>query len=352
MVQFRSDFLSVIVGAMTVLSTGDRTRGDAPVFELVTSSDAITVRLNGALFTRYITQSGKKPILWPVIGPTGKTMTRAYPMRDTAGESTMDHPHHRSIWFGHGSVNGIDFWSEANGSGTIRHVDILHMQSSPEPFFVVKNEWLSEDGTKVCTDYREIRFGADDQRRWIDFDVTFVNDTTTPVTFGDTKEGTFGVRVTDEMRVDQGLGGMIVNSLGAKNKDAWGTTASWVDYHGPVSKEWVGIAVLNHPSSFRFPTYWHVRTYGLLAANVFGVHNFKNSRQENGAFVLQPGQRIPLYYRVILHRGDEKQGRIPEAFAEYVKVDKAVDGIQPSSMEQVPLVQPDDTATARLPAGD
>jgi len=23
-----------------------------------------------------------------------------------------DHPHHRSMWFSHGLVNGVDFWGE------------------------------------------------------------------------------------------------------------------------------------------------------------------------------------------------------------------------------------------------
>ena len=30
------------------------------------------------------------------------------------GEET-DHVHHRSVWVTHGSVNGVDFWSEADG---------------------------------------------------------------------------------------------------------------------------------------------------------------------------------------------------------------------------------------------
>ena len=80
------------------------------------------------------------------------------------------------------------------------------------------------------------------------------------------------------MAVDGDRGGKIVNSLEAIDQEAWGKAAAWVDYHGPVGPDEVqaGIAVLNHPSSFRFPTFWHVRTYGLLAANVFGLHNFKS----------------------------------------------------------------------------
>ena len=120
-------------------------------------------------------------------------------------------------------------------------------------------------------------------------------------------------------------GGNIVNSLGDTDGATWGKQSSWVDYHGPVGKEnqVVGIAILNHPSSFRFPTYWHVRTYGLFAANVFGIHNFENSNEKDGSHTLKPGATMTFRYRVLLHRGDEKQARIAEAFVEYAKIDKS-----------------------------
>ena len=272
--------------------------------------DNVTVRVNGELFTRYIA-SPTRPILFPIIGPTGQPMTRSYPMEGGLEGEVTDHPHHRSLWFAHGDVNGVDFWTEQKASGTIRHVEFQKIESSPEPVLTTHNEWLNSDGKKLLSDFREIRFGADEDRRWIDYDVTLVNDTEEPVKLGDTKEGTFGMRVAAALAVDAGLGGEIVNSLGACDRDCWGKPASWVDYHGPIGKEVVGIAVLNHPSSFRFPTYWHVRTYGLLAANVFGLHNFKNSNDEDGSHVLEPSDRLPFYYRVLLHRGNEQQGAFP-----------------------------------------
>ena len=308
--------------------------------------DNVTVRVDGELFTRYVSLSHSRPILFPIIGPSGRPMTRSYPMQTDVEGEVADHPHHRSLWFGHGDVNGVDFWSEHKASGTIHHVEFLKVESQPEPVIITHNEWLTADGKKLLTDFREIRFGADADRRWIDFDVTLVNDTEQAVKLGDTKEGTFGIRVAAALAVDAGHGGEIVNSLGARDGSTWGKPASWVDYHGPMDKQYVGIAVLNHPSSFRFPTYWHVRTYGLLAANVFGLHNFKNSNEEDGSHVLEPGDRLPFYYRVLLHRGDEQQGRIPEEFAEYVKVDKPIDGIAPMRISQIPLVDQVDAEIA------
>ena len=74
------------------------------------------------------------------------------------------------------------------------------------------------------------------------------------------------------MELDEG--GQIINSNGLTDTKAWGQAAPWVDYSGMVDGQRLGIAILNHPSSFRFPTHWHVRTYGLFAANPFGLRDF------------------------------------------------------------------------------
>src|SRR5262245_57424204 len=41
----------------------------------------IEVSVDGKPFTTYIFNAGFKPILWPIVGPTGKEMTRAWPLR-------------------------------------------------------------------------------------------------------------------------------------------------------------------------------------------------------------------------------------------------------------------------------
>ena len=137
------------------------------------------------------------------------------------------------------------------------------------------------------------------------------------VTFGDTKEGSFGLRVNETLKVEAKKGGKIINAEGITNEEAWGKASPWVDYHGPAQGDLVGIAILNHPSSFRFPSYWHVRPYGLFAANPFGLSDFKASKEVNGEHAMKQGESFTLRYRVIFHKGDEKEGKIAEAFKKY-----------------------------------
>jgi hypothetical protein len=278
-----------------------------------------TVKIDGKPFAEYVIDSGKKPIVWPIIGPTGKAMTRAYPME--AAKDTKDHPHHRSLWFSHGDVNGIDFWTEGNGKGTVKHQEFVKVQGGKTAVIITRNNWLGPDGKKVLEDERTFTFAADENARWIDFDIT-LKASEGKVKFGDTKEGTFGMRVPDTMRVDSKKGGRIVNSKGQTDDAAWGVPAEWVDYSGPVDGENVGIAIFDHPSSFKSPTYWHVRTYGLFAANPFGLQDFPNGAGKDGSATLAQGETMKFRYRIYLHKGDEKIGKVSEAYAVYAKETK------------------------------
>lgn len=284
------------------------------------SERGAVVTVDGKLFSEYLIRSHSKPVLYPLIGPTGKSMTRGYPLHtEPAAGEQHDHPHHRSVWIGHGSVNGYDFWldDESGRHGRIVHREFVQLRAIENRAVIVsRNDWVAPGGKTICEDLRTLTFAAGTNRRWIDFDVK-LRATHGKVVFGDTKEGTFALRVAGSLKVNAGQGGRIVDSKGRRDEDVWGKTASWVDYHGRIGGETVGIAILNHPTSFRYPTNWHVRTYGLMAANPFGRSAFGSSDKLDGSHVLEPGESITLRYRVLLHTGDERQGKVADRFVEY-----------------------------------
>jgi hypothetical protein len=292
--------------------------------EITKGTDALEVKIDGKLFTRYIFAGAPKPYLWPIIGPSGDPITRAYPMRDVAGEK-HDHPHQRSLWFTHGLVNGIDFWAETDKSGHQVHRAFEAVEASGTVGRIrAVNDWVVRDGDqakKICEDTRELRIYATQPNRMLDFDIT-IRASDGDVTFGDTKEGMFGVRVASSMDVDQPQkgqpGGHIVNSRGESDAKAWGRPAEWVDYSGPVNGKTVGITILNHPSSFRHPTHWHVRTYGLFAANPFGLHDFSNDKSKDGSYTIPRGESITFRYRVVFHEGDASAANPAAAYQAYI----------------------------------
>ncbi len=288
-----------------------------PALTVEKSDTAVAVKVDGKPFATYVFKSGTKPIVWPIIGPTGLEMTRAWPMKDGVEGEKKDHIHHRSFWFTHGNVNGVDFWGEtAKVQGTIQHKELYSAIGGKTATIATRNEWLGPDGKLICQDEPTLKFGASADARWIDF-ATKVTAVADEVTFGDTKEGAFGVRVAETMKEEAKLGGKIVTSEGLTDKDAWGKPAKWVDYYGPVGGKTVGIAIFDHPKSFRHPTTWHVRTYGLFAPNPFGLHDFPAGKEKDGSHKMKKGESFLLKYRVYFHQGDEKEGKVAEAYSKF-----------------------------------
>jgi len=277
-------------------------------------TNTVGVFISRSSFTTLNFADGPKPYFYPIMGPTGDPVTRSYPMQKVEGE-TSDHPHHRSWWFTHGSVNGIDFWSESEKAGRIFQTKIELLESGDVMGRIrTANDWVAPTGETVCQDVREVRIYNTSNGRLLDFNVT-IRAMEGPVTFGDTKEGMMGFRVASSMDADRG--GHIVNSRGQKDADTWGMPAEWCDYYGPMYGRTVGIAVMDHPSSFRHPTYWHVRTYGLFAANPFGLKDFPNGKGKDGSHTIPAGGEMRFRYRIFIHEGTTDQANIARVQAGY-----------------------------------
>ena len=286
----------------------------------ITKGDAkVTVKLDGVLLTEYYYKDVPRPYFYPVVGPTGEPVNRHWPMAMGEGEQT-DHVHHRSLWFTHGDVNGIDFWSESSKKmtlGQIVHQKFLKVESGDDVGVIAtQNDWISE-GKVICRDTRKHTFRRGPHGPMIDFEVV-VHASEGDVTFRDTKEGSMAVRLAPTMRLRGDVGqGHIINSEGVKDKDTWGKKAAWVDYVGPVKGETVGVAIFDHPDNARHPTWWHVRDYGLFAANPFGVHYFEKKEANAGDMKIAKGQEQAFRYRLYIHRYDTKQAEVAKMFKEY-----------------------------------
>ncbi len=303
------------------LEPAPKREGGSGQIDLKPEGDNLLVSTGGKPFTVYRTDAGPKPFYFPIYGPTGVPHTRSYPMNDVAGED-RDHPHQRSMWFTHGKVNGVDFWSEGKNHGFIKETSRKTVAGGSSIGLIrTTDEWLGPDGKKVCDDVRVVRFFDTSKTRIIDFDIRLTA-TAGDLTFGDTKEGMFGLRVASSMDVVRKKGGKITNAEGLVDDKAWGKPSAWVDYTGPVQDQTVGIAILNHPSSFRYPTTWHVRTYGLFAANPFGWHDF--GKGTSGEYVLPSGHSVDFRYRVILHTGDTAGAHLETAFQAYANAPRIV----------------------------
>ncbi len=285
---------------------------------VITESDGkAVVTIGGELFTEYVFSGHAKPILYPIIGPHGIEMTRHYPMKEGVDNEASDHPHHKSLWYTHDDVNGVQFWMEYPGRSSKQPGKIRQKEMKIDGASIVtENQWTAPDGKVVCRDSRTITFGASDVGRFIDFTIT-LKAADGEVVFGDTKEGSMGIRThpmlrlqADEKRGNHTAKGKSINSEGVEGKEMWGKRAKWVDYWAPIDEHTVGIAIFDHPSNPRHPTWWHARHYGLIAANPFGIHDFEKKPAGTGDMKIAAGESVTFRYRFLFHQGDNQQADI------------------------------------------
>lgn len=286
--------------------------------------ESVGVAIGGEFFTDY--HYGAKwvrPFLYPILGPYGARLTRGFPVEEIAGEN-RDHPHHKSVWIAHGEVNGVDDWSEDREHGFQIHRGFSALESGPVFGRIAENlSWTNHAKTEtILEEAREIRFYAlPESQRLVDFAVRFTAGER-PVLFGDTKEaGLLSVRVASSM--DGSGRGRIETGAGAiGEKESWGRKAPWCDYSGPVATPWgdlwAGIAIFDHPQNPRYPTNWHVRDYGLMTANCFGLHDYFGTSDRPGDFTLAAGESLTFRYRLYIHAGTAEEGRVGEKFSDYV----------------------------------
>lgn len=257
-----------------------------------------------------------KPFFYP-LNLDGVCLTRKVAARSEP-EPKIDHPHHRSLWVAHGDLNGVNIWDDGEGHGFQRHVAFGSRYGGPVcGGFTETVRWETKDGKPVIEDERSFRLWRSASGEvLLDLAVTF-HAAHGPVKFGDTKEGGIcALRVREPLQGDRT--GLMTHATGAVTEpEIWGHRSPWIDYSGELDGRKTGIAVFDHPKSFRYPTHWHARDYGLFTANPFAWHDYQTGWSQDGSYTIEAGKRLPFRYRVLLHEGDGAQANVAARWLDF-----------------------------------
>jgi hypothetical protein len=291
------------------------------------------LQLGGAEVAMYFTDpSWAKPFLWPLIAPNGLRLTRAWPIEPTPLVS-RDHVHQKSAWFTHGEVTlespggerskPVDVWAEMPGHGKIVLIN-ADLPAKGRPL-VATYQWQGPNGQKMLAESRTVSLYDVAPGRLIVIDID-LQAAFGPVVFGDTKEGSFGVRIHDQLRVGEkgkiNPKSRITNAEGKEGEKAcWGYPSNWCDCSGEIDGQAAGIAVFDDPTN-KPRSCWHVRDYGLMAANPFGRQKSGFPAMHGRTDVVRLGkdEHLKLRYGIYLHDGDRAAGKVAEAFARFAKL--------------------------------
>ena len=299
---------------------------DATAVKISQAATHLDVTLGGEAFTTYWfgqrdDRPYVRPFFWPVLatGQVGVTSDQ-FSLKKT--DPKADHPHHQSLWVAHGDVNGLDHWTFGkNGSGEhVPRQQHLGFDSVTDDSFVERLAWNDLAGKPVLNETRTVRFFAyPDGARAIDV-TSALTPAAGPVTLGDTKEaGMLAVRLAPQIAAhptltqSTGKGGAGM----AGEKETWGKAADWCDESGQIDGKPFGVAVLDFPTNPRHPATWHVRAYGLLASNIFGLSEFdkKKYARHSGDLVIEPGKTITFRHLAVIHPGAAADAKLAEKYA-------------------------------------
>jgi hypothetical protein len=294
-------------------------RSDHSVF-FVEKEQQIDVMMGHHYFTSYrMDPDYTKPILFPLFSPSGYRVTRGYPLEEIEGEST-DHPHHAGLFFTYDRVNGEGFWNNTTIPPQVKHESIIELKNGKKGRLAVRSFWLGKEGHPLLEENRTMVFSAEKQAYTIDFRIVLTAQDTA-VTFEDTKEGMFAIRVASWLQEENGTGEYL-SSEGEKGSSlVWGKRARWMRLEGQYGGATAGIVILNHPESVNYPTFWHARGYGLFSANPLGQSVFESQRglaaPQPFSLHLAPKESAVFRFRVIIYEESMPGDRIESYFRDY-----------------------------------
>lgn len=307
-----------------------------------TINKKVDVKIDGEYFTSYVYDGQTpKPILYPIITKSGKTVTRGFPFAPRPNER-IDHPHHVGLWLNYGDVNGLDFWNnsyaipaeEKHKYGTIYHQEIVGMDDG---VLTIKAIWRSPDNIDLVEETTQFTFNQEGNTRVIDRTATLK--ALQEVSLKDNKEGMIAMRMTRELELpsdkpdeytdaegnvtqvkvlnNEGVNGNYYSSEGLTGGDVWGTRNKWIKLEGEMNDEAVSVSILDHQQNVGYPTYWHARGYGLFAANPLGQSVFSDGK-ESLNFELKKGESTIFKYRILIHNGSSlSKEAIDQSFSEF-----------------------------------
>lgn len=296
-------------------------------FDVDEAKHSVDVFINDIYFTSFIYPDNmEKQSLYPIKTPSGKSITRGFPLDPRPFERT-DHPHHVGLWFNFGDVNGLDFWNNSysikpedkNRYGTILFDKIAKTDPKKGELTVLSN-WVDND-RKVLLKEKAIYIfdGINNDLRTIERITELTAEQ--PTTFTENKEGLLGLRVgrvfeepskKPEKFLDangivtetpvlnnDGVNGVYRNAEGLTGGDVWGKRSKWVALKATDDGEVITIVILDNKNNPNYPAWSHARGYGLFASNNLAGRAV-DSTVNPVKLELLPGEKVIFKHKILI----------------------------------------------------
>jgi len=301
--------------------------------KLERESEKLTIHIGDKPVLSYFTEVQQPPegspayyqrsgFIHPLYSPGGQVLTNDFP---------ADHMHQHGIFLAMVNTTfqdqSIDFWNQQNKTGTVTHVEVIDTISGPVfAGFTCRLQHLAipENDTTIVLD--EIW-----QVNVYNVDTYFVWDITSTLTcaaeealhMNEYHYGGMAFRASaqwfdpdyqpneDSMAnyLGEGQGGFITRE-GKTRIDGNHARPYWVDMHGMIDGEPVGVCIMDHPNNFRYPQ--PVRIHPSMPYFCFAPMVL-------GPFDIEPEEIYRSSYRFISHQGAPDTTQLNTYWQAYVE---------------------------------
>ena len=315
MIRSYNTAIVLLTAALAIAWACHLSAADTPKVKLTEEAQVVKVEIDGKAFTQYhyaddFIYPYVRPFLWPVLAADGTEVSI-----DQAQYKEL-HPHQRSIWIGHRSVNGANHWK-------ITTRPIQPKQRSVGPLKVEGDTiehhlcWEDKEGKPMLNETRILRFsGSSDGVRALDVTMRFTPIDSDVVFAEGTDDGIFAIRPIPSISHQPQL----LNSTGATGEACYLKRADWCDESGDINGHIYGMAILDHPENPRHPPPWHARIDARLSADPFALHQAEKSKYPKGSgdLTMAKGTVTVFRYRLLIHTGDAQQAKIADKYQQYI----------------------------------
>jgi methane monooxygenase PmoA-like len=302
---------------------------DSPTITIMDSAAAIEARLGDQPLLRYNKahveppagvnpKFGRSAHLHPVWTPGGATVTDELP---------PDHLHQSGIFLAFTKTEfegrDVDFWNLGGGKGRVRFKELQHVQSGPVGHFRTvqehvdltagddKSEIGKTTGGKVALlETWDVRVSAPNWKSgyWLlDIASSIRCATDSPLKLPEYHYGGMAIRAAREWTPKQ------VNFLTSEGDDRLKgnhTRPRWCNITGSVEGKAAGIALLTHPTNFRFPE--PLRIHPTMPYMVY-TPSFL------GDWEITPAAPHNSRYRFVVHDGNLSGETLNQIWQDYAK---------------------------------
>jgi hypothetical protein len=273
--------------------------------------DQVSFQIDGVERTRWhFGGHYPRPFFYPLVGPSGTSLTRM------GHPGAANHDHHRSVWFAHAKVLGIDFWSDNTAARIRQQHWLCYEDGDDEAAMAVSIGWYDAHDPAELVEQQLVAIvrPGEGGETFLEVQSTF-RPRAEMLELGQTNFGFFAVRVAKNISAYFG-GGKITSSEGGKSEpEIFGKPARWMDYSGPVpaasqdppQSVTEGVTYFDHPSNPTYPSRWHVREDGWMGASI--------CREK--PILLQRESPLVVRYLLHAHAGELNAGRADQIAGQF-----------------------------------